>query len=176
LTINDTTTGKSFTTQQTGANMQRSSAEWVVEAPTSGSVLPLANFGTATFTSASATINGTTGPINDSAWSAIAIDMASRFGATEATTSILNTTGDGFSVSYNSSGSSSGIGGFGLGGGYGWGGGFGNFGLGGFGGFTFSTNATAKYSTAAPSTSQTQTSQLAARDQLFASQFDFFRV
>jgi hypothetical protein len=185
LTINDTTTGKSFTTQQAGGNMQRSSAEWVVEAPTSGSILPLANFGTATFTNASATINGTTGPINDSAWTPIAIDMANGFGATEATTSVLNSAGNGFSVTYNSSGGSSGIGGFSIGG-YGWGGGFGlgGFGLGGFGlgGFGFgrlgfSTNAVAKYTAPAPSASQSQAStQLAARDQFFASQFDFFHV
>jgi hypothetical protein len=179
LTINDTTTGKSFTTQQAGANMQRSSAEWVVEAPTSGSVLPLANFGTVAFTSASATINGKTGAINNSAWSPIAIDMSSNFGATEATTSVLNSTGDGFSVSYDSSGGSSGIGGFSLGGGWGGGFGLGGFGLGGFGfgGLGFSTNAAAGYSAAAPSASQSQASnQLAARDQFFASQFDFFHV
>ena len=114
-------------------------------------MLPLANFGTVAFTSASATINGTTGPISDSAWSAIAIDMASNRGAAEATTSVLSSTGDGFSVSYDSSGGSSGIGGF------------------GFGGLNFSTNAS--------STSQGQaSSQLAARDQLFASEFDFFHV
>ena len=150
LTIKDTTTGKSFTTQESGANLQRSSAEWIVEAPSSGGVLPLANFGTATFTSASATINGTTGAIKNSAWSAIAIDMASNRGASEATTSVLNSTGDGFSVSYDSSGGSSGIGGF------------------GFGGLNFSSNA-------APGTSQSF-AELAARDKLFASQFDFFHV
>jgi hypothetical protein len=50
LSIKDLTTGQSYSrTYRT--NAQRQSAEWVVEAPSSfiGSVLPLANFGTALF-------------------------------------------------------------------------------------------------------------------------------
>lgn len=51
LSITDVTTGKSYA-NTFKANAQRSSAEWVVEAPYSGGVLPLANFGTMTFTNA----------------------------------------------------------------------------------------------------------------------------
>ena len=53
LTINDSTEGWSFTTNQNVPNQkiaQRSSAEWVQEAPSGGSVLPLANFTSITFT------------------------------------------------------------------------------------------------------------------------------
>jgi len=51
LTMTDTTTGKSFTTTQR-SNAARSSAEWIVEAPWSGGVLPLANFGTVSISKA----------------------------------------------------------------------------------------------------------------------------
>jgi hypothetical protein len=49
----------------TTANAARSSAEWVVEAPSSRSgVLPLADFGTVNLTDCSAVINGIYGPIS----------------------------------------------------------------------------------------------------------------
>jgi hypothetical protein len=163
LTLTDNTTGKSFTTQQSGSNLQRSSAEWIVEAPWSGGVLPLANFNTVTFTNASATIGGKTGAINGSAWTPIAINMASSFGATEATTSVLNSTGNGFSVTYNSSGSSSSGNGFGFG--------FSGFGFGfGFGGLGFTVNTLAQNSQAPAANQQ------AALDYLFGSGVDFLRL
>jgi hypothetical protein len=165
LTLTDNTTTKSFSISQAASNMQRSSAEWVVEAPSSGSgvILPLANFGTVAFTNASATINGVTGPINDSAWQSTAIDMASNGGASEATTSALATGGAGFTVTYVSSGGSSSQGGGGFGGG------------GGLGGW-FHTNVPIQSAMSSkPSTSQSLVaSQQAARDQLFGSDFDFF--
>ena len=50
-------------TQTTKA--QRSSAEWIVEAPaTNTGILPLADFNTATLTNCTATINGVSGPVN----------------------------------------------------------------------------------------------------------------
>jgi len=51
LAITDVTTKKSYS-NTFKANAQRSSAEWIVEAPYSGGVLPLANFGTMNFTNA----------------------------------------------------------------------------------------------------------------------------
>ena len=79
LTITDVTENETFTTTQSIATPARSSAEWVVEAPSSGSgVLALDNFGTVNFTGAWATVSGTTGPIDDSAWSAIPIDISTR--------------------------------------------------------------------------------------------------
>ena len=113
LTIKDTTTGNRSPPNGPGANLQRSSAEWIVEAPSSGGVLPLANFGTATFTSARqrsmarparSTIRPGQSP---STWQAAAARGSHDLGP--------DLTGDGFSVSYDSSGGSSGIGGFGFG-------------------------------------------------------------
>jgi len=66
LTLNNITTGRSFSTTQ-NAKAQRQSAEWVMEAPWSGGVLPLTNFGTIHFTGSQATINGITGAINNAA-------------------------------------------------------------------------------------------------------------
>src|SRR5262249_57366390 len=86
LSITDVTSGKSFTTTQTAPSAQRSSAEWVMEAPSSFfGVLPLANFGKATFSGAHATINGTTGAIDagQSGTQLNEINMVSRSGATE---------------------------------------------------------------------------------------------
>lgn len=103
LSITDTTTPGSFSTIQTLAGAQRSSAEWIVEAPLAsfGKVLPLANFGHADFSGASATINGVTGPIDNAAWQNTAIDMVSKH-TVIATTSPLTDTGgtSGFTVTY----------------------------------------------------------------------------
>ncbi len=48
----------------------RSSAEWIIEAPSNalGEVLPLADFGTASFFNSQVTINGVTGSISNTHW------------------------------------------------------------------------------------------------------------
>jgi hypothetical protein len=98
------------------ASEQRSSAEWVVEAPSSFSgVLPLANFGTATISKAMATINGTTGAIDNAAWQSTSIDMVSNSGALlDQTSALTDTTGasitSSFSVTYTGSGGGGGHG------------------------------------------------------------------
>ena len=49
-----------------GPNFRDGHKKWIVEAPSSNSgVLPLANFSSVTFTSAAATINGVTGPVDE---------------------------------------------------------------------------------------------------------------
>jgi len=59
-----TETAESYTTIQQISGAQMSSAEWIEEAPSSSrGVLPLAPFGSVTFTNALATINGTSGSI-----------------------------------------------------------------------------------------------------------------
>jgi hypothetical protein len=66
--------------------------------------LSLANFGSVTFTSATATINGKTGAIDNSTWQATSINMAS--GSTlEASTSALtdSSAASSFTVTYKSS-------------------------------------------------------------------------
>jgi hypothetical protein len=99
LTITNLTHGDVFTTTETSTAAMRSSAEWVTEAPSSRKVLPLANFGTTTFSNCSATISGHTGPINDPAWQYDAITMAAR-GVVKATPSPLTADGSGFSVAW----------------------------------------------------------------------------
>ncbi len=56
---------------------ERTSAEWIIEAPTSGSILPLADFGISTFNYCSATINGYQGSISDICWNNDVITMGS---------------------------------------------------------------------------------------------------
>ena len=95
LTITDASkTNDTFTIYETASSVARSSAEWVVEAPSSSSgVLPLANFGSVTFTNATATINGKTGAIDSSTWQDASIDMVSYGSAVEASTSGLTDSG-----------------------------------------------------------------------------------
>ena len=82
---------------------QRSCAEWIVEAPSvGGSIADLADFGSVTFTKACAVINGVSGPINDSRWQSVAIDMGSN-GVRQDTTSVLVDSGTSFVVTYNAS-------------------------------------------------------------------------
>ena len=100
LTINDITTGKSFTTTQKSPSAKRSSAEWIAEAPWSSGVLPLADFGTVTFTNARATLNGHTGTISDSAWQNDAITMVTSSEAPKAQPSGLSNGGSNFSITY----------------------------------------------------------------------------
>jgi hypothetical protein len=105
LSLTDVTTGANFSTIQSGS-AQRSSAEWVEEAPSSSrGVLPLANFGTVNFSGATATINGTQGPA-DNSWSGSTlyqIDMVTPNRSLKATTSALSNS-DNFSVTFVSSG------------------------------------------------------------------------
>jgi len=93
LQLSDNTTGKSYSTVQALAGAQRSSAEWIVEAPSSGfGVLPLANFGTVNFTNSSATVNGTTGPIDSSSWQDALINMSSRSTTEDKTSAVTDST------------------------------------------------------------------------------------
>lgn len=93
LTIRNTTTGASFSTVQRLKRAQLASAEVIAEAPSgSGGVLPLANFGTASFTGAMA--NGKT----IGSFSPDRINMVSG-STTKAATSAL-TNGTAFSVAW----------------------------------------------------------------------------
>ncbi len=56
LSISDLTTGQSFS-KTFKSHAQRQSAEWIAEAPFSGGILPLANFGTINFSNAQFTDN-----------------------------------------------------------------------------------------------------------------------
>jgi Peptidase A4 family len=158
--LSDETSGQTFSKTLSMSNPDISSAEWIAEAPSQcdGSVsnctpLPLTDFGTAQFTSSSATdTDGHTGPISDPEWAATAVTLSpdagsmgfqgasftSTGGSGGATPSALSDDGSAFSVAYSSDGSaaqSSGDGsGYGAGsGGYGYGGGGYGDGSGGYG-------------------------------------------
>ncbi|HUJ35452.1 MAG TPA: G1 family glutamic endopeptidase [Solirubrobacteraceae bacterium] len=170
FSLTDKTTGQSFSKTIQAPNPDTSSAEWIAEAPSqcdgSGSCtpLPLSDFGTVQFTSATATANGHTGTISDSNWTAQPIALGSDgtydigYGSSQntagATPSSLSSDGSSFSVAWQQSGAGSsssqtsgssggdGNGGYG-GGGYGDGGypggdggyGGGGYGPGGYGGY-----------------------------------------
>jgi len=81
LRIRDLTTGKRFSVTRHIKNIDRSSAEWIVEAPSlcpssqTCNVLKLTDFGQVSFSAASAVARGHTGAISDSHWSATAIEL-----------------------------------------------------------------------------------------------------
>jgi hypothetical protein len=79
LSITNLTRGVSYTVPPKYTKMKaaRESAEWIVEAPSGGGVLPLADFGTVSFSNCSAKLNGVTGAIDNSAWQFDQITMAS---------------------------------------------------------------------------------------------------
>lgn len=95
--------GWSFNTTQSG-NFSNSSAEWIAEAPSSCSatctVLPLANFGTMSFSNSTA--NGATiGSYGSSVWEEIT--MVTSGGTVKAQPSALNGSGNGFSDTWKHS-------------------------------------------------------------------------
>ena len=79
LSITNLTKGVSYTVppKYTKMKASRESAEWIVEAPSGGGVLPLADFGTVSFSNCSAKVNGVTGAINNPAWQYDPITMTS---------------------------------------------------------------------------------------------------
>ena len=150
VSLTNNTTGQAFSKTLQENNPDTSSAEWIAEAPSqcdgSGTCtpLPLSDFGTVDFSSATATANGHTGTISDPNWSAQAVALGANgsydvgYGSSQntagATPSSLSSDGSSFSVAWNqngagssatspTSGSTSGYGDGGYGGGsYGYGG------------------------------------------------------
>ena len=106
--VDNSRANDSFSTYETSSQTQsplaqRSSAEWIVEATTvNGTIATLPNFGSVTFTNATAVINGVSGPINAASWQSLAVNLASN-GVTYDTTSVLVDSGTSFVVTYNSS-------------------------------------------------------------------------
>jgi len=98
LTLTDGTQGWTQTTQQAVPDAQLGSAEIIAEAPSNGTVLPLADFGTVNFTSAAVD----DAPIGDSA-NLSELTMESSSGAALATPSAL-TGGNAFSITSDSDG------------------------------------------------------------------------
>ena len=121
--LRNLTTGKTFTKTLRMAAPDTSSAEWIAEAPsalTPGGtrILPLTDFGTIRFTSATATSTaGRTGTIADTAWSATRVDLVSggdgpggpggfgpfapAAGGSQAATTRLSSGGSAFSITWS---------------------------------------------------------------------------
>lgn len=111
--ITDTTTGHSFSTSAS-VRAQRTSAEWIAEAPSSTSgILPLANFGTVSFgldnthvaSTDTATVSGTSSGIGNFS-TAVSIDMVGVHNSSlvKASTSALSTDQTSFSVTWKAAG------------------------------------------------------------------------
>jgi hypothetical protein len=105
LTLNNLTSGQSFTVTRVNLRALRQSAEWVVEAPAAANhqILLLAPFGTATFSNASVTIGGQMTSILSQAWPHGALIMENTDGTLRAYPSALNAAGSGFSVAWHAS-------------------------------------------------------------------------
>lgn len=109
--LTDHTRGTSFFKQATTNSIDVTSADWIAEAPSSCEVggscrtLPLANFASARFSSASAqTVAGHQGPISDPAWNRtrLVLSQNSAFGSLTRTStpSPLRSGGSAFFVRY----------------------------------------------------------------------------
>jgi hypothetical protein len=94
MKLTNNTTGASFTTTQSSHKAQRSSVEWIMEGPSNGL---LSNFGSMSFTAASATISGQTGGLS-SFPSASSITMDNNSGTVRAQPSAVSS--DAFSVAW----------------------------------------------------------------------------
>jgi Peptidase A4 family len=81
LRLRDYTSGARFSVRRRVSPIDVSSAEWIVEAPStcassrSCATLPLTDFGTASFLDATATVGGRTMPAQGPGWSAAALEL-----------------------------------------------------------------------------------------------------
>ena len=102
LSVRNLTTGESFSTRATLPHLDRSSAEWIAEAPSACffgcTTLPLATFGSITFKSASAVSGAHAGTIDDSGWSHKQVELVTTTGRSIAVPSHLSPDGGSFSV------------------------------------------------------------------------------
>ena len=111
VTVTDITTRQSFSGTSRVNNAQRSSAEWIAEAPSgSRGVLPLADFGVASFgqnytpvsNTGSATVGGKSGLIGSFGSNVQSINMVESDGVTaKATPSGLSGDGSSFAVTWH---------------------------------------------------------------------------
>lgn len=115
VTLTNVSTGASFAASAKVPSAAQSSAEWIAEAPYSGGVLPLADFGSVDFgsdytgetNSCFSTIGTTTGPIGLAAFNQNldAITMDTSKGIVKAATSSLTSDGTSFSITWMNPGS-----------------------------------------------------------------------
>ena len=93
LRLRNLTTGARYSTTRHASQLDVSSADWILEAPSSCTAagcqtLPLADFGDVSFLAATATSGSHTGPVEDRRWSASQIEL--RQGARPGTASFAN--------------------------------------------------------------------------------------
>jgi hypothetical protein len=88
------------TSYTTSLSAQRSSAEWVLEAPYYNGILPLSHFNKAYFSNCTATINNIHGSISDQFWKKDALTMVTAGGAVKAVPSSLTSNGQAFTVTW----------------------------------------------------------------------------
>jgi hypothetical protein len=100
LTVTDSThTANSFTKTETCSNCANTSAEWIAEAPSSGSsIVPLANFGSWTASNASVTEGSTSGTI--SSFTDDQLTMIDSSNRTKALPGSLSSGGNSFPVTW----------------------------------------------------------------------------
>ncbi len=115
--LTNTTTGQTWSGQDTVVSLDLSSAEWIAEAPAQCSsivagrctVLPLADFGSVLFSSAATTVTSPSvstysGTISDPTWSFTSISLGGGPYASAATPSDLSADGTSFSVAWQATG------------------------------------------------------------------------
>lgn len=86
------------TSYTTAPNVKRSSAEWILEAPYSGGILPLSHFNVAYFSNCTATINSVHDVINGKHWQDDMLTMVTANHITKALPSGLMAAGKAFNV------------------------------------------------------------------------------
>jgi hypothetical protein len=105
FTITDVTQNEAYSGSSVVNNAQLSSVEWIAEAPSSRSgILPLANFRTVLFNSASATVQNLTGPLGSFGTSLQQVTMVSEASGNPVKAKPSAPNGNGFSVAWLSPG------------------------------------------------------------------------
>jgi peptidase A4-like protein len=101
MTLNNATSGQSFSTTQNSTKPVRSSLEWVMEGPSNGT---LTNFGSVTFTGAQAAFNNAAlSNLGSFGAAADPITMVTKSGIPRAVPTSPLTSPDGFTVTWNHS-------------------------------------------------------------------------
>ena len=102
FTIRNAANGERDSITDTSTVADRSSAEWIAEAPVfRHRILLLSDFGPVYFLNASVTVKGVTGPITSTRWAYQPIVMKSRGGGMKATPSGLINNGTSFSIMWD---------------------------------------------------------------------------
>jgi hypothetical protein len=101
MELKNDTTGETFNVQKDVPEAERSSAEWIAEAPlVGGDVQSLINFGGLSFTAASATSHGKSYPINSLVWDSKPLTILDELGQVLVEPSPLSSNGRTFRINW----------------------------------------------------------------------------